>query len=235
MTREIGISVIGMDWMGMLHSQSYRQVPYAFADSDILPRLVVCADDVEARAKKAQAELGFERCTTNWKDVIADPEVQVVNVTAPNNLNVEIVKAAAAAGKHVMCEKLVGRRPEETAEIEAAVRKAGVLSFVGYNYRWAPLVQYARELIQAGKLGTLTHYRGRFFAMCGSNPNSLLSWRFDREIAGLGTLGDLMSHAADMAYMLAGPIKRVVANHKTFIKRRPLAVPGEDTHLTPVR
>lgn len=232
MSQTIGIGVIGMGWMGMLHSQSYRQVPYAFVDSDILPRLVICADDVEARAKKAQAVLGFERCTTNWRDVISDPDVQVINVTAPNNLHLEIVKAAAAAGKHIMCEKPVGRNADETAEIEYAVRKAGVLSFVGYNYRWSPLVQYALQLIQSGKLGKLTHYRGRFFAMYGSNPHSVLSWRFQREVAGLGTLGDLMSHVADMAHMLAGPIKQVVGNRETYIKQRPLAVPGEGTHFS---
>jgi predicted dehydrogenase len=232
LTQKIGIGVIGMGWMGTLHSLSYRQVPYAFADSEILPRLVICADEVESRAMKAQAVLGFERCTTNWKDVINDPEVQVVNITAPNNLHVEIVKAAAAAGKHIMCEKPVGRSPEETAEIEYAVRKAGVLSFVGYNYRWSPMVRYAHQLIQDGKIGKLTHYRGRFFSMYGGNPHSVLSWRFQREYAGLGTLGDLMSHTADLAHMLAGPIKRVVANRETFIKQRPLAVRGEGTHFT---
>jgi predicted dehydrogenase len=164
--------------------------------------------------------------------VIAHPEVQVVNITAPNNLHMEIATAAANAGKHIMCEKPVGRSPEETAEIEAVARKAGVLSFVGFNYRWAPLVQYTRQLIQEGKLGKLTHYRGRFFSMYGSNPHSVLSWRFQSEVAGLGTLGDLMSHAADMAHMLVGPIKRLVANHETYIKQRPLAVRGEGTHFS---
>ncbi len=232
MTHTIGIGVIGMGWMGMLHSQSYKQIPYLFADSDIEPRLVVCADDVEARAEKAKKLLGFERCTTDWHEVIADPNVQAVNITAPNNLHVEIVKAAAAAGKHIMCEKPVGRAPAETAEIEEAARKAGVLSFVGFNYRWAPLVQYTLQLIKDGKLGDLTHYRGRFFAMYGSNPHSVLSWRFQKEFAGLGTLGDLMSHSVDMAHMLVGPIKRVVASQETFIKERPLPVRGEGTHFS---
>jgi predicted dehydrogenase len=232
MTHTIGIGVIGMGWMGMLHSQSYRQIPYAFAESDIVPRLVICADDVEARAKKAQTVLGFERSTTDWREVIEDPNVQVINITAPNNLHVEIVRAAAAAGKHIMCEKPVGRTPDETAEVEYLARKAGVMSFVGYNYRWAPLVQYARQLIQDGKLGKITHYRGRFFAMYGSNPHSVLSWRFQQQMAGLGTLGDLMSHTADMAHMLIGPVKRVVGNQETFIKQRPLPVRGEGTHFT---
>jgi predicted dehydrogenase len=232
MARTIGIGVIGMGWMGMLHSQSYRQVPYAFPESEIEPRLIVCADDVEARAQKAKNVLGFERYTLDWREVLADPNVQVVNITAPNNLHVEMVKAAAEAGKHIMCEKPVGRSPDETAEIECIARKAGVFSFVGFNYRWTPLVQYTRQLIQDGKLGDLTHYRGRFFAMYGSNPHSVLSWRFDKEVAGLGTLGDLMSHTADLAHMLVGRVKRVSALRKTFIKQRPLAVKGEGTHFS---
>ena len=119
----------------------------------------------------------------------------------------------------------------ETAAIARIAREAGVLSWVGYNYRWAPLVQYARQLIRDGKLGTLTHYRGRFLADYGSNPDGVLSWRFQREMAGYGTLGDLMSHVADMAHMLAGPIERVVANRKTFIGSRPTATPGAGNAL----
>jgi predicted dehydrogenase len=232
MTRTIGIGVIGMGWMGMLHSQSYQQIPYLFAESDIEPRLLICADDVEARAQKAKNVLGFQKYSTDWREVIANPDVQVINITAPNNLHVEIVREAAAAGKHIMCEKPVGRNPQETAEIESLARKAGVLSFVGFNYRWAPLVQYTRQLIQDGKLGKLTHYRGRFFTMYGSNPHSVLSWRFQEEYAGLGTLGDLISHVADMAHMLVSPVKRVVANKETFIKERPLAIHGEGTHFS---
>ena len=232
MSKTVGIGVIGMGWMGTLHGQSYSHIPTYFDDSEIEPRLIICADDVEARARKAQKLCGFERSTTNWQEVIADPEVQAVSITAPNNMHVEMVRAAAAAGKHIMCEKPVGRGPDETAEIEYLARKAGVITAVGFNYRWAPLVQYAHQLIQQGKIGTLTHYRGRFFANYGSNPNSVLSWRFQKELAGLGTLGDLMSHVADMAHMLVGPVNRLVANQETFIKERPLATPGEGTHFT---
>ena len=232
MTRTIGIGVIGMGWMGTVHSRSYRQIPIRFQDCDIRPRLVICADEVEARAREAQALLGFERYTADWKQVIADPEVELVNITAPNNMHLEIARAAAEAGKHIFCEKPVGRNPQETAAIEDAARQAGVLTCVGYNYRWTPLVQYARQLIEEGRLGRLTHYRGRFFAGYASNPHAVLSWRFQREVAGLGTLGDLMSHVVDMAQMIAGPIKRLVGNRETFVPQRPLATPGEGTHFT---
>src|SRR5215469_15560066 len=212
MTHTIGIGVIGMGWMGEVHSRSYRAIPDRFHESGIRPRLVVCADPVEARAQAAQERFGFERYTTDWRAVIADPAVEVVNVAAPNGMHLEINLAAAQAGKHILCEKPVGKEPQETIQSAIAAREAGVLTFVGYNYRWAPLVQYARQLIERGELGRLTHYRGRFFVGYGSNPHSVLSWRFQRELAGLGTLGDLMSHVIDMAHMLAGPIKMVVGN-----------------------
>ena len=228
----VGIGVIGMGWMGLVHSRSYRMIADRFHQSGIRARLVICADDVEARAREAHERLDFEEWSTDWKKVIAHPQVQVVNIASPNHLHLEMVQAATAAGKHVFCEKPVGRDSRETAAIAELARQAGVLSWVGYNYRWAPVVQYARQLIQSGKLGTLTHYRGRFLVDYGSNPDGVLSWRFQREMAGHGTLGDLMSHVVDMAHMLAGPIERVVANQKTFIPSRPVATPGVGTHFS---
>jgi predicted dehydrogenase len=232
MAQIIGIGVIGMGWMGTVHSRAYLQAADRFHDSGIRPRLVTCADDVEERAKQARERFGFERSTTRWQDVISHPDVQVVNVATPNHLHLEVVRAAAAAGKHIFCEKPVGKDSQETAEIERLAREAGVLTFVGYNYRWAPLVQYARQLIGEGRLGRLTHFRSRFFAGYASNPQGVLSWRFQRELSGMGVLGDLMSHAIDMGQMLAGSIKRVVGNRETFFRRRPLAMPGVGTHFS---
>jgi len=132
--------MIGMGWMGEVHSRSYRAIPDRFHECGISPRLVVCADAVEARAQAAQQRFGFERYTTDWRAVIADPEVEVVNVAAPNGMHLEIIREAARAGKHILCEKPVGKDPQETIQSVAAAREAGVLTFVGYNYRWAPLV-----------------------------------------------------------------------------------------------
>jgi predicted dehydrogenase len=232
MTHRIGIAVIGMGWMGTQHSQSYRQISDRFPETEIVPELVVCSDEVEARAKSAQARLGFKRYTTDWQQAINDPDVQVVHVCTPNNMHLSVALAAIRAGKHVFIEKPVGRSPEETLQIAEAAKKSGVLSFVGYNYRWAPLVQHTLNLVREGKLGKITHYRGRFFAGYASNPYSVLSWRFQSDVAGLGSTGDLLSHVIDMAHMLVGPIDRLVANQETFIAERPLATPGEGTHFT---
>ena len=232
MARQLGIGVIGMGWMGQVHSRSYRQAAERFWDEGIQPRLVVCADEVEERRLEAQARFGFARTVADWRAVVEDPEVDVVNIAAPNHLHLPMATAAARAGKHIFCEKPVGRFPAETGRIEEAARRAGVLSFVGFNYRWAPVVQYARQLIEAGRLGDLTHYRGRFLVGYANKPDGVLSWRFDGQKAGLGALGDLMSHVIDMAHMMAGPIVEAVGNGHTFIAARPLPTPGAGTHFS---
>lgn len=217
----VGIGIIGMGWMGMTHARAYRQIADRFHAGSLYPKLIACADDVVERATEAKTRFGFQRATTDFRQVIADETVQVVNIAAPNIRHLEIVEAAASAGKHIFCEKPVGRHPAETKAIYAAAQRAGVLTCVGYNYRWAPVVQYARQLIADGKLGRLTHYRGRFFAGYASHPRGVLSWRFEKEIAGLGTLGDLLSHVIDMAHFMVGGIDSVVAQHQTFISQRP--------------
>ncbi|MGZ4354355.1 MAG: Gfo/Idh/MocA family protein, partial [Gaiellaceae bacterium] len=137
-----------------------------------------------------------------------------------------VVEAACAAGKHVFCEKPVGGTPEQTARAAAAARAAGVITGVGYNYRFAPLVRHAAELIRSGRLGEITNYRGRFFSMYGSDPLGVLSWRFEQDEGGYGVSSDLLSHAVDLAHMLIGPIARVVGMRATVIAERPIAQPG---------
>lgn len=232
MAPKIGIGIIGMGWMGMVHGRAYRQVRQRFPESELVPDLVVCADDVANRCKEARDMLGFTRTTTDWREVMDDPDVSVVNITAPNRLHLEMVRAGAKAGKHIFCEKPVGRNPEETAEIARTAAEAGVLTWVGYNYRWAPLVQHTRSLVADGKLGEITHYRGRFFAGYANHPDGVLSWRFRREDAGSGAMGDLMSHVVDMAHMLAGPVRRVIGQQALFVGDRPVASAGEGTHFS---
>jgi predicted dehydrogenase len=194
------------------------------------PRLVVCADTVAARRDEATASFGFAEATEDWRRVCEHPAVEAVVVTAPNMLHVEAVEAACAAGKHVFCEKPVGGTPEQTARAAAAVRAAGVIGGVGYNYRFAPLVRYLAGLLEDGRLGEITNYRGRFFSMYGADPLGLLSWRFSQEQAGYGASTDLLSHAVDLAQVLIGPIVRVVGARETFVRERPLPRPGVGTH-----
>ena len=186
------------------------------------PRLVSCADSVAPLAEEVKDRLGFEKCSDRWMDVIEDPAVEVVMVATPNDVHLEVARAVAAAGKHLFCEKPVGRSPDETVAIAEAVRGAGIVFMVGHNFRFVPVVEHARDLIREGRLGELTHYRGRYFLNFDSASEQPLSWRYREEMSGWGALADLMSHVADMAMSLAGPIERVVANRKTFVTERRL-------------
>jgi predicted dehydrogenase len=224
--RRLGVGVIGFGWLGQAHSRSLLRIPTLFAEREFDAELVVCGDTLPERRDEAVGSFGFARSTADWRAVVDDPAVDVVIVSAPNMLHVELVEAAAAAGKHVFCEKPVGGTPEQTVRAEKAARAAGVISGVGYNYRWAPLVQYARRLIADGRLGEITNYRGRFFSMYGSDPLGVLSWRFLVDEAGYGVTTDLMSHSVDLAHLLLGPIIRVVGTTETFIRERPLPVAG---------
>jgi predicted dehydrogenase len=228
--RRIGVGLIGFGWLGRAHSRSLRRIPSLFAERDFDVELVICADELPARAQEAVDDFGYVRASGDWRAVIEAPGVDAVFIAAPNMMHVELVEAAAAAGKDVFCEKPVGGTPEQTARAERAVRRAGVISGVGHNFRWAPLVQRAAQLIESGELGEITNYRGRFFSMYGSDPLGLLSWRFLVDEAGHGATSDLMSHSVDLAQMLVGPITRVVGTIATFIGERPLPAPGVGTH-----
>jgi predicted dehydrogenase len=226
----IGVGLIGFGWLGQAHSRSLQRIGMLFPERVFEPELVACADTAPARVQEAVESFGFKHGTDDWRRVIDDAGVDVVFVTAPNMFHVELIEAAAEAGKHVFCEKPVGGTPEQTARAELAARRAGVSSGVGYNYRWAPLVRYAAELLADGRLGRVTNYRGRFFSMYGSDPLGLLSWRFRLDEGGHGVTTDLLSHAVDLAQMLIGPITRVVGTVQTFVRERPLPTPGEGTH-----
>jgi predicted dehydrogenase len=227
--RTVGIGLIGFGWLGQAHSRSVQRIRTLFPERDFEPELVICSDVVPARAEEAVGSFGYRRATEDWRNVIDDPDVDAVVIAAPNSLHLELIEAAAEAGKDIFCEKPVGGTPAETARAERAARRAGAITGVGYNYRWAPLVRYAAELVSQGRLGEVTNYRGRFFSMYGSDPLGVLSWRFRRE-EGHGVSTDLLSHSVDLAHMLVGPIVRVIGTTATFIRERPLHDPGSGTH-----
>jgi predicted dehydrogenase len=218
----VGIGVVGFGWMGQAHSRSYLRLPTLFADLPARPRLVACADADAERRDAATGRFGFERAAADWRAVVDDPGVDAVVVAAPNMLHLEVVEAAAAAGKAVFCEKPVGGTPAQTARAEAATRRAGVVGGVGYNYRFAPLVRYAAELVRSGRLGEITVCRARFLSMYGADPRGVLSWRFRLEEGGHGVTSDLLSHAVDLVHALVGPVARVVGATETFVRERPL-------------
>ena len=231
--RQIGIGVIGMGWMGRVHSAAYRRLLEHFPDLGVRPRLLMAADVSEDRRRHAE-RIGFETTTEDWRAVVDDPQVEVVNVTLPNAMHREVALAALEAGKHVWVEKPVGRGVEDTAAVAEAAKRAGVVTGVGFCYRFAPAVQHARALIEAGAIGEVNHYRGVFLADYANRPDAAASWRFSRADAGSGALGDLMAHIVDMTHFLVGPIDRLSGRTATMIPRRPRLPIGEGTHFSRV-
>jgi len=232
MERQLGIGVIGLGWMGRVHTTSYKRAPDHFPDLGVRPRLVVAADTSAERRRQAE-RLGFERTVEEWRAVVEDPAVHVISVTTPNALHREIATAVVEAGKHLWVEKPVGRGVEETIAVAEAARKAGVVNAVGFCYRLAPAVAHARRLIADGAIGEVDHYRGIFLADYANRPDAAASWRFFREDAGSGVLGDLMAHVVDLTHHLVGPIARLSGRTATLIPQRPRQT-GEGTHFSRV-
>lgn len=226
MKKQVGVAVLGLGWMGQAHSRSMLRIPSLFPDRTVTPNLVVCADTEESRRVRAVEDFGFQRATDDWREAIAADDVDAVWVTAPNMLHLPMIEAATAAGKAVFSEKPIGGKPEHAVQAYQLAQAANVATGVGYNYLWAPLVMHAKSVIDSGELGEITHYRGRFLSMYGSDELGLLTWRFFLEQAGYGVTSDILSHSVSLAQYLVGPIVEVTGMRNTTITHRPIAQPG---------
>jgi len=220
MVTSLGVAVVGFGWMGRVHTQAYARVPHHFPQLTVRPQLVSVAEDVPGRAEQAAEQFGFASTTRDWRDVVADPRVQAVSITAPNFLHREIGVAMAEAGKHIWIEKPVGLSTADASAVSDAVTRAGVQGAVGFNYRNAPAVEAARDLIASGELGTVTHIRVRLFSDYAAHPDGALTWRYELERGGHGVLGDLASHGADLARHLLGDITSLAADTAIFLPER---------------
>lgn len=232
MTAELRVGIVGLGWMGQAHARALSRLTQHYPDSPLRPRLVAAADTAEDdRLEQGVRAFGFERTYRDWRELVACDDLGLVCVTGPNFLHRDVAVAAASAGKHVWVEKPAGRNATETAEIAAAVERAGVQTATGFNYRNAPAVEHARELIAAGRLGAVHHTSVRFDSDYAAHPDGALSWRFREELAGSGVLGDLVSHATDLIRHVVADIAELVVDRGTFITQRPKAV-GAASHFS---
>ena len=223
MARPLNIGMIGYGFMGRAHSNAYSKVNHFF-DLQYRPVLkAICARD-EAKAKAFAATWGYESVETDWRKLIARKDIDAIDICTPNNMHREIALAAAAAGKTILCEKPLAMNSQEGAEMVAAVEKAGVANMVWYNYRRIPAVTLAKNLIDAGRLGKIFHYRAVFlqdWTISTDLPQGGAGlWRLDVAAAGSGVTGDLLAHCIDTALWLNGGIDRVTAMTETFVKER---------------
>ncbi|MFI9389563.1 Gfo/Idh/MocA family protein [Streptomyces bauhiniae] len=220
MVDALGVAVVGFGWMGRVHTRAYARLPHHYPRLPLRPELVTVAEEVPGRAEEAAAQYGFVTATRDWREVAADPRVHAVSITAPNFLHREIGVAMAEAGKHLWIEKPVGLSGADARAVADAVAAAGVQAAVGFNYRNAPAVEAARELIASGGIGRITHARVRLLSDYAAHPDSALTWRYERGRGGSGVLGDLASHGADLAYFLLGDIASLAADTAVFVPER---------------
>lgn len=219
--RTLGIALIGTGFMGDTHTYAYRRVAALREAPPLVPDIRVVADIDGAAAEAFACRWAIPAWTTHWESVLEDARVEMVDICTPPDFHSSIGAAAAAAGRHVYCEKPVGRDVSETRVLAEAVRREGVLGYVGFNYRWAPAVVLAGQLVDEGRLGDLAELHIRYQSSRFFDPQMPWYWKFDRSVGGGGALSDQGSHAFDMARFLAGEISSVCGFTGTVIKERP--------------
>ena len=217
----IGVGMLGYAFMGKAHAHAYRALSYMTWPPPLRPLLVSIAGRSEDAVAEAALRYGFERYTTDWRELVADPAVQLFDNSGPNALHAEPTIAAAEAGKHVICEKPLARTADESFEMYRRVSAAGVKHMCAFNYRFVPAVRLAREMIEAGEIGEIYHFRSAYLQDWILDPVFAKVWRLDRSVAGSGALGDLGAHIIDLSRFLVGEVATVSGVLRTFIEYRP--------------
>ncbi|CAN5640106.1 Gfo/Idh/MocA family oxidoreductase [soil metagenome] len=227
--KKLGIALIGYGGIGRVHAQAYRALPFHYGLPADTIKIVGVATTRPESAQKAAQEIGCEVWTTDYHELLARPDVDVVDVCTPNYLHEEIVIAAALAGKHIYCEKPLAMTVEAGRRMVTAVQQAGVKTQMTFNLRFFPAVMRARQLIDAGFLGEIFSFRGRYYRSSYISPDKPLSWRLRKEVSGGGALFDLGSHILDLLYYLLGEYEAVQATLETLIKQRPVSAGSTQT------
>lgn len=219
--QQVRVGMIGYKFMGKAHSHAYRDLPFYF-DTDAEPVLQAIAGRNEEAVKAAAAKMGWASYETDWRRLLERKDIDLIDIGTPNMSHYEMAIAAAEAGKHVICEKPLGMTLAQAKKMLDAVKKAGVVHMICHNYRFAPAIQFAKKLIDQGRLGKIFHMRANYLQDWIIDPNFPLVWRLRKEVCGSGSLGDLMAHSLDLARFLVGEFKEVNGMMETFVKQRPI-------------
>ena len=222
----IGIGLLGPAGIGQAHAHAYTLVPRVFWPPTAVPRLVRVCGRQKARAEVTRERYGFETAGDRWQELVDDPNVQLVDNCTPNHLHREPCLAAIEAGKHVFCEKPLGRSASEARTLRDAAHQAGIVHMVGFNYRFLPAVQLAHRLVTESRLGRLLQFRARFADNAFLDPEAPFTWHQDATLAGSNTVLDVGSHLIDLARYLVGEPVRVTGALATFTRERPEPATG---------
>ncbi len=225
------IGMVGYKFMGRAHSHAYRTAPYFFDIKDDVELVAVCGRNETAVAEFAAAQ-GWQSYHTDWRDLIARDDIDIIDIGTPNSSHYEIAVAAAQAGKHILLEKPMAMSLAEAREMLAVAKAAGIKHMIGFNYRRVPAIALAKAIIESGDLGEIVHWRAVYNQDWLADPLTPRLWRLDKSVAGTGAIGDLASHIIDLAHFLVGPIEAVSGMSNTFITERPL--PDDPTTMAPV-
>jgi predicted dehydrogenase len=215
------IGLVGAGFMGKAHAVAYHAAPVVFPLSCELHCELLAEVNAELAREKAN-EFGFRRATHDWRHLVTDPSVDVVDICSPNFLHKEMALAAIAAGKHVYIEKPLALNAIDAREMVDAAESAGIKTLVGFNYVKNPMVQLAREMITGGEIGEVLHFRGTHVEDYLAEPNAEFNWRLKRDLGGAGALADLGSHIINMAQFLVGAIDEVNGDLQIVVKERRL-------------
>jgi predicted dehydrogenase len=226
--RKLNVAMIGGGFMGKAHAMAYAAMPMFFWPAPAIPVRKVVVDVTQQMAETARDRFGFEEASADWRAVVARPDIDIIDICTPNNSHAEIAIAAAKAGKHIICEKPLARTGEESKTMLDAVRASGSIHMVAFNYRRTPAVALAKKLIEEGRIGDILNFRGTYLQDWSADPDSPLSWRFQKSVAGSGTVGDIGTHVVDFARYLVGEVASVNALIKTHIASRPKQSGGID-------
>lgn len=219
--KEINVGMVGYKFMGKAHSNALSRLGMFFDCSAQVNKKTICGRD-EAAVKKAAEKFGWDGYETSWEKLVTRGDIDVIDITAPSNTHKSIALAAAENGKHIFCEKPLALTLADAREMLESVTKNGVRHQIGFNYRFTPAVRLMKNMIDAGKIGTIRHVRASYLQDFIIDPEFPLIWRLQKEICGSGSLGDLGAHFIDLARYLVGDFKSVTGMQKTFIKSRPV-------------
>ena len=228
MTKTLNVAMIGGGFMGKAHAMAYAAMPMFFWPAPAIPHRKLLVDVTPELAAIGRDRYGFDDGTHDWKAAVTRSDIDVVDIVTPNDSHAEIAIAALKAGKHVICEKPLARTGEEAKTMLDAARTSGKIHMVAFNYRRTPAVALAKRYIESGKIGKILNFRGTYLQDWSADPNGPLSWRFQKKIAGSGTVGDIGTHVIDFARYLVGEIAAVNAMVHNYIPTRPLQSGGID-------
>lgn len=221
--QEIGVGMLGYAFMGKAHSNAFKKMPYMIYPPPALPRLIAICGRSEEKVRQAAQRYGYEGYYTDWRRLIEDDRIGLLDNGGSNDLHAEPSIAAAEAGKHVLCEKPLARTAAEARAMLEAVREAAVKHMVAFNYRFVPALRYAHDLIKQGRLGRIYHFRALYLQeWLLPHYETPYLWRLNKEASGSGAGGDLGAHIIDLAHFLVGDIRQVSAATRTFTEDRPL-------------